>query len=118
MSTDRASVRLVIIFLGLVSLVALGGGLWLSHDGKTIPPELIAMGSAALGGITGLLAHTGRDIGEVIPPPPEPLGGVPAQRLEAMLPAPTYQPPAAPVAPAPAADDWLPAVPVEPAPGA
>lgn len=52
MSTDAGNVRLAIIFLGLLAVVCLGGGIYLVHDDKSLPDALIAIGSSAATAIT------------------------------------------------------------------
>jgi len=52
--------RIVVTTLGLAVLGALGGAIWLAIREKDIPEVLVALGSAAVGALAGLIA----------PPPP------------------------------------------------
>ena len=56
--TDTWNVRLVILYLGLISLVAVVGALVLAGMDKQIPDVAIAIGSGCAGGLTGILATT------------------------------------------------------------
>jgi hypothetical protein len=53
---DRWVYRIVVITLGLVVLVAAVGSIILVMSGKTTPEALVALGSAAVGALAGLLA--------------------------------------------------------------
>lgn len=57
--------RLVVIVLGLTVLFTVAGGLGLAFTGAPnnykIPPELVALGSAAIGALAGLLAPSPRE---------------------------------------------------------
>jgi hypothetical protein len=57
-TADVWTYRLVVIFLGVATLLAMGGaiGISLHTDGKNIPEILIALGSASVGALAGLLA--------------------------------------------------------------
>ena len=55
-AADRWIYRWGIYILGFVSILAVVGMICLSADGKTVPDGLIAIGSAAMGGIAGILA--------------------------------------------------------------
>lgn len=57
--SDQKTVRLVILTLGVVALAAMVGGIVLAMDNKSLPGELIALGSVAVGGIASILAKTG-----------------------------------------------------------
>jgi hypothetical protein len=48
--------RICIVMLGLVVLVSLGGSILLSIQERVIPEALVALGSAAVGSLAGLLA--------------------------------------------------------------
>lgn len=48
--------RLVVIFLGLTILSGIGGAIALSIFDKDLPEILLALGSAAVGALAGLLA--------------------------------------------------------------
>ena|SRR5882762_1728230 len=54
---DKWLFRIVVIMLGLVALATLAGGIYshLTAQEKDFPASLIAIGSAALGAIAGLL---------------------------------------------------------------
>lgn len=55
--TDPTIYRLVVIFLGLAVVLTITGGFILSIQSATdIPQGLIALGSAAVGALAGLLA--------------------------------------------------------------
>lgn len=57
LQTDTWIYRLVVIALGLTILLAVGGGIYLAASGIDKTPEiLIALGSAAVGALAGLLA--------------------------------------------------------------
>lgn len=48
--------RIVVATLGLAVLGALGGAIFLAATGKAIPEVLVALGSAAVGALAGLIA--------------------------------------------------------------
>lgn len=56
--TDSFTIRLVVGSLALIGLVCVAGGFWLASNGGTIPDALIAIGSSAVGAISGILART------------------------------------------------------------
>ena len=56
--TDRATVRLVVAFLGIVALATVVGGVFLAAVSKQVPEALVAIGSSALGAVAALLART------------------------------------------------------------
>jgi hypothetical protein len=57
LQSDRWIFRLVVAFLGLAVLITIVGGFYLSIKTAAIIPEgLIALGSAAVGALAGLLA--------------------------------------------------------------
>jgi len=57
LQTDRWIFRLVVTFLGVAVLLTIIGGFYLSiKTAATIPEGLIALGSAAVGALAGLLA--------------------------------------------------------------
>ena len=58
MSTDRLTVQMVVAFIGLFSLLTIGGVIALAFEGRTIPEPLTALGGAALGALCSLLART------------------------------------------------------------
>ncbi len=57
--------RAVVVVLGLTVIITVVGGLGLAYLGSPqnyrIPPELIALGSAAVGALAGLLAPSPRE---------------------------------------------------------
>lgn len=56
---DRWIYRTVVLVLGFAVLITIGGGFALAFLGSTnykMPAELVALGSAALGALAGLLA--------------------------------------------------------------
>lgn len=71
MKNSQATVLAVIIVLGVLAVCVVGGGIYLAANDKTLPGELIAIGSAAAGAIAGLLAKTGTE-----GPEPQPVVGV------------------------------------------
>jgi len=48
--------RIVVLILGLVALASLVGAIMLTIQDRSTPELLIALGSAAMGGLAGLLA--------------------------------------------------------------
>ncbi len=57
LQTDRLVYRLVVTFLGAAVVLTIFGGFYLSiKTAATIPEGLIALGSAAVGALAGLLA--------------------------------------------------------------
>lgn len=61
MTTEARTVQLVIIFLGVTVLLCVGGGFWLANGSKTIPDFLVAIGSGAIGALSGILSKTSSD---------------------------------------------------------
>jgi hypothetical protein len=55
---DRWIYRMVVIFLGIVILAGALGAIVLVILDKTIPEILVALGSAAIGGLVGLFSGT------------------------------------------------------------
>lgn len=53
---DRIIYRVVVITLALIVVTAAVGAIFLEWNGKNIPESLIALGSAAIGALAGLLA--------------------------------------------------------------
>lgn len=72
---SQSTVRAVIITLGLLALFVVGGGIYLTAQDKSLPGELIAIGSAAAGAIGGILSRTGTEPQpvEVVNVPAEPV---------------------------------------------
>jgi hypothetical protein len=64
--SKSSTVNLVIAVLGLLALSVVVGGIVLALDDKSLPGELIAIGSAAAGSIGGILAKTGTTDVEVV----------------------------------------------------
>ena len=58
MNTDRTTVQMVILFIGLSSLLILGGLIALAFAGRPIPEQLSTLGGATLGALGSLLART------------------------------------------------------------
>lgn len=58
MKTDRLTVQLVVIFIGVTCLMTIGGLIGLSFVGRAIPDPLTALGGAAIGALSSLLART------------------------------------------------------------
>ena len=82
MKTDRLTVQMVVAFIGAACLMTIGGLIGLSFVGRPIPDPLTALGGAAIGALSSLLARTateGRFEGDSAraspesgaPPPPE-----------------------------------------------
>ncbi len=63
LSTDKWIYRLVVGILGLIALMALGGGLLLAYEkpDKELPQMLVALGSTAVGALAGLLAPSPKE---------------------------------------------------------
>lgn len=59
MTNDQSTVRLVIGALALLAFATVVGGIYLTAADKSLPGEIIAIGSAAAGAIGGILARTG-----------------------------------------------------------
>jgi len=55
-TADRWTYRWGIYILGFVSIFAVVGMVYLSAGGQAVPEGLIAIGSASMGGIAGILA--------------------------------------------------------------
>ena len=53
---DTFVYRATVVVLGFAVVAVVLAQTWLTHDGKTIPEGLIAIGSAAIGALAGLLA--------------------------------------------------------------
>jgi len=49
-----------VIFLGIVACLSVGGAIALAILGKTIPDTLVALGSASVGALAGLLAPSSK----------------------------------------------------------
>lgn len=58
---SQSTVRLVIAVLGVLAFAVVVGGIVLALDDKSLPGELIAIGSAAAGAVGGILSRTGSD---------------------------------------------------------
>lgn len=57
LDTDVWIYRIVVLALGITVLAAIGGAIYLAATGTTKTPEiLVALGSAAVGALAGLLA--------------------------------------------------------------
>lgn len=59
--TDRLTIRMVVAFLGVVSILGLSLVGVLAYQTKAIPDALIALTSAALAAVAALLSRTGSD---------------------------------------------------------
>lgn len=55
---DQSTVRIVIAVLGSLALAVVIGGIVLALNDKSLPGELIAIGSAAAGAVGGILSKT------------------------------------------------------------
>lgn len=91
MKTDRLTVQLVVIFIGVTCLMTIGGLIGLSFVGRAIPDPLTALGGAAIGALSSLLARTateGRSEGDSTRSPVENAQSYPTNnRTEAPAPA-------------------------------
>lgn len=58
MKTDRLTVQMVVAFIGATCLMTIGGLIGLSFVGRPIPDPLTALGGAAIGALSSLLART------------------------------------------------------------
>ena len=56
LQTDKLIYRIVVISLGLSVLISIIGILIMSYNSKLIPEGVVALGSAAVGALAGLLA--------------------------------------------------------------
>lgn len=70
--TDKRTIQLVVIVLGMVTLAGIFLAGVLAYQSKPIPDAVIALASTALGAVAGLLAKTSS---EPAPPPPGPATG-------------------------------------------
>ncbi len=52
--------RAVVIFLGLLAIIAVFGALYTTAANKTLPESVVALGSTAVGALAGLLAPSPR----------------------------------------------------------
>lgn len=59
---DKFVVRSVVVFLGIITLVALTGGIWLADHGKGAPDFIVATIAGGLGAMSALLAKTALDV--------------------------------------------------------
>jgi hypothetical protein len=59
--SDNVTVRLVIGALALLVFAVVIGGIYLTAIDKSLPGELIAIGSAAAGAVAGILSKTGHN---------------------------------------------------------
>lgn len=55
---DALTTRLVLVFAGLTVLAAMAGGIALAFSDRTLPDALIALGSGALGLLSGAALDT------------------------------------------------------------
>lgn len=55
----RSTVNLVIGGLVLLAVLTVVGGIYLTANDKSLPGEIIAIGSAAAGAVAGILSRTG-----------------------------------------------------------
>ena len=58
--SDKTFYRLVLWFLGLISLASVAAVIWFHGIGKESPDALIAMGSASVGALVSLVATHSR----------------------------------------------------------
>lgn len=60
MNNDQFTERLAVTFLGLLAFCTVAGGIVLAWNDKSLPGEIIAIGSAAAGVIGGMFSNLGR----------------------------------------------------------
>lgn len=65
MNGDTLNVRLVIIFLGLMSIIGLVGGIYLASVDKQLPDFLTTIVGASVGAVAGILSKTSTGTQEV-----------------------------------------------------
>jgi hypothetical protein len=58
MKTDRFTVQMVVLFIGLSGLITIMGLIVLAYLGREVPEPLSTLGGAAIGALGTLLAHT------------------------------------------------------------
>ena len=58
MNTDRMTVQMVVGFIGLSSLLIIGGLIALAFNGRPLPDQLATLGGATIGALGSLLART------------------------------------------------------------
>lgn len=63
---DALTTRLVLVFAGLTVLASMGGGIALAFYDRTLPDALIALGSGALGLLSGAALDTRSGRQEVV----------------------------------------------------
>ena len=68
--TNKYTVWMVILFVGIIALTSLGGAIWLIAVDRTVPDQLWGAGTTAIGLLGGMLVST--RVGEPLPPPPPP----------------------------------------------
>lgn len=72
--TDKTTVRLVIGTLALLAALVVVGGIYLTAVDRSLPGELIAIGSASAGAVAGILSRTSTgDVQQVVGPQGGPL---------------------------------------------
>lgn len=78
--TEQRTILAVIIFLGTLSLLVVGGGVFLTATDHAIPDALIAIGGGAVGALSSILARTssGPDAVQVVNRPDDPVPVDPA----------------------------------------
>lgn len=59
---SATTVRIVIVSLALLAFTVVVGGIYLTASDKSLPGELIAIGSAAAGAVAGILSRTGEPV--------------------------------------------------------
>jgi uncharacterized membrane protein len=58
MSTDKTTIRLVVLLLGLITLLLVGGAIAMTCLDKNVPEALWTLAGGGLGAFTALLANT------------------------------------------------------------
>ena len=71
--TDRLITVIVLVILGLLAMATVVGGIYLTAQDKSLPGELIAIGSLAAGAIAAILSRPNGEEVRVINEPDEPV---------------------------------------------
>ena len=58
MNSDKTTIHIVVIFIGIIAASLCGGMLWLNSQSQHIDPVLSTAAGGALGALTALLAST------------------------------------------------------------
>jgi hypothetical protein len=66
--TDKGTVRIVVVFVGLVALLLVGGIVILAAFEKPAPTALETLAGTSVGGLLGVLISTRNSIPDPLPP--------------------------------------------------